>query len=64
MLNNGVIMPKKKQISVNVLMDEECNVLLTQSSKKNHRTKRHEAAARLKDHLKRFGGAWTEGDKK
>ncbi|HDY8011535.1 TPA: TraY domain-containing protein [Vibrio vulnificus] len=57
-------MPKKTQISMNVLMDEECNVLLTQSSKKNHRTKRHEAAARLKDHLKRFGGAWTEGDKK
>ncbi|KGK68128.1 TraY domain-containing protein, partial [Vibrio vulnificus] len=25
---------------------------------------RHEAAARLKDHLKRFEGAWTEGDKK
>ncbi|MCU8168393.1 TraY domain-containing protein [Vibrio vulnificus] len=53
-----------KRTSVNVLMDEECNVLLTQSSKKNHRTKRHEAAARLKDHLKRFGGTWTEGGKK
>lgn len=54
----------KKHTSVNVLMDSECNELLNQSSKKNNRTKRHEAAARLKDHLKRFGGQWTEQEKK
>ncbi|MFS1904483.1 MULTISPECIES: TraY domain-containing protein [Vibrio] len=49
-----------KTTSVNVLMDETCNSLLTQSSKKNERPKRKEAAARLKDHLLRFGGTWSE----
>ncbi|ELY1990124.1 TraY domain-containing protein [Vibrio harveyi] len=53
-----------KYTSVNVLMDEECNKLLNQSSKKNNRRKRHEAAARLKDHLQRFGGQWTENEKR
>ncbi len=53
----------KRHISVNVLMDLECNELLNQSSKKNNRTKRQEAAARLKDHLKRFGGHWDEKEK-
>lgn len=53
-----------KHTSVNVLMDQECNELLNQSSKRNNRRKRHEAAARLKDHLKRFGGQWTEQEKK
>ncbi|EKF9136188.1 TraY domain-containing protein [Vibrio cholerae] len=42
----------KKHTSVNVLMDLECNDLLNQSSKRNSRPKRYEAAARLKDHLK------------
>ncbi|WP_419208015.1 TraY domain-containing protein (plasmid) [Photobacterium leiognathi subsp. mandapamensis] len=32
-------------------MDCECNHLLNLSSVRNSRTKRHEAAARLKDHL-------------
>ncbi|PSU67924.1 conjugal transfer protein TraY [Photobacterium phosphoreum] len=41
-------------------MDTECNHLLNESSKRNSRTKRHEAAARLKDHLLRFGGSWKE----
>ncbi|MHA2743284.1 TraY domain-containing protein [Vibrio harveyi] len=53
-----------KYTSVNVLMDEECNKLLNQSSKKNNRRKRHEAAARLKDHLQRFGAQWTENEKR
>ncbi|AUW07653.1 TraY domain-containing protein [Vibrio campbellii] len=53
-----------KHTSVNVLMDQECNELLNQSSKKNNRKKRHEAAARLKDHLKRFGGQWAEHESK
>ncbi|XPP93578.1 TraY domain-containing protein (plasmid) [Photobacterium leiognathi subsp. mandapamensis] len=53
-------MSNKKTISVNVLMDTECNHLLNESSKRNSRTKRHEAAARLKNHLLRFGGSWEE----
>ena len=44
-------------------MDRECNRLLNESSKRNNRTKRHEAAARLKDHLLRFGGEWSEKSK-
>ncbi|MGF1868441.1 TraY domain-containing protein [Photobacterium indicum] len=53
-------MTSKKYISVNVLMDVQCNDLLGCSAKKNIRCKRHEAAARLKDHLLRFGSDWTE----
>ncbi|PSU44522.1 conjugal transfer protein TraY [Photobacterium frigidiphilum] len=53
-------MTSKKYISVNVLMDVKCSNMLTRSAKKNMRCKRHEAAARLKDHLLRFGGEWTE----
>ena len=56
-------MSNKTTISVNVLMDRECNRLLNESSKRNNRTKRHEAAARLKDHLLRFGGEWSEKSK-
>ncbi|WP_419208014.1 TraY domain-containing protein (plasmid) [Photobacterium leiognathi subsp. mandapamensis] len=41
-------------------MDCECNHLLNLSSVRNSRTKRHEAAARLKDYLLRFGGEWSE----
>lgn len=44
-------------------MDRECNRLLNESSKQNSRTKRHEAAARLKDHLLRFGEGWSEKQK-
>lgn len=56
-------MSNKTTTSVNVLMDRECNRLLNESSKQNSRTKRHEAAARLKDHLLRFGEGWSEKQK-
>lgn len=51
-------MVKNHTVSVNVILDADCNRLLDASKKKSKRTKRQEAGLRLKDHLLRFGEAW------
>lgn len=44
----------KKETSVNIVMNQKYNHLLNISKETSGRTKRNEAAARLKDHLLRF----------
>ncbi len=47
-------MTKKTTTSINFEMSSKTNKALTQSATAAKRTKRHEAATRLEDHLKRF----------
>ncbi len=47
-------MVNKKTISVNLEMDSVTNEIITLSAIKNKRSKRQEAAARLKDHTARY----------
>lgn len=47
-------MTNKKTISVNLEMDSHTNEIVTLSAITNKRSKRQEAAARLKDHAARF----------
>ncbi|MBS0045207.1 TraY domain-containing protein [Shewanella sp. M16] len=47
-------MEEKKTTSINFEMDSETNQRLENASAHTKRTKRGEAAARLKDHLERF----------
>lgn len=44
-----------KEIAIAFQMDAESNRLLNQSTKASGRSKKVEAAMRLKDHLKRYG---------
>ena len=45
---------------VNLKLNGKCNEVLTKSAIKNNRTKRAEAAIRLKHHLENFDQNWSE----
>ncbi|MFC1502845.1 TraY domain-containing protein [Pseudomonadota bacterium] len=49
-----------KDTHVNLPLNARCNEILNKSAKANHRTKREEAAIRLKDHLLHFDESWHE----
>ncbi|MGF1805345.1 TraY domain-containing protein [Aliivibrio sifiae] len=51
---------KKTTTAIHFEMDEETNRAVTSSAKKNGRTKRKEASARLKDHVAKYGSEFTE----
>ncbi len=53
-------MTKKTTTSIHFEMDEHTNRAMTASAKKNERSKRKEAAARLKDHVMKYGAQFTE----
>lgn len=53
-------MTKKATTSIHFEMDEHTNRAITASAKKNERSKRKEAAARLKDHVAKYGSEFTK----
>jgi hypothetical protein len=59
-IHTGVHMTKKTTTSIHFEMDEHTNRAMTASAKKNERSKRKEAAARLKDHVMKYGAQFTE----
>ena len=50
---------KESGTHVNLKLDPVENEVLTRSAKLNNRTKREEAAIRLKHHLATFRGEWV-----
>lgn len=59
-IHTGFSMTKKTTTSINFEMDEKTNRAITSSAKSNGRSKRKEAAARLKDHVTKYGAEFTE----
>lgn len=51
-----------KPTHVNVELDANANRILNESAKRNNRSKRKEAQARLKDHLERFEDMGFKGN--
>ncbi|MGL6262127.1 TraY domain-containing protein [Vibrio sp. WXL210] len=53
---------ERKSTTVNVVLDYETNRKLDDAAQASGRTKRKEAAARLKHHLEHFEGTWSRMD--